>query len=437
MEQETTNPEPPPIDFPETPKPIHNNKHLILTVSFIIFIIVLTFVTGASLFIQNKKTTRPPSIKSKALSTPEPTKIQASVSEKNPSILVLKNGNLFSVQLSDLVSKQLTNGGGLKTTNQHRYWYSPDKTKIISKQNKTLLLITKDGSEPFLQSEIAGDVQGIAWRSDSNAIAIWQVLEYEETGMGLPVLSELDTYDLVMHKFTKVKQFNVYGNVATWEKSTNSIGYTMRGGEGGAFGEYHIIDGGTGKEKIYKTSWLIPSTTPDTTEFVVFMDGDEQGTANKFIKMYSILNPDKPLRTFPSPNGSFRCSVQRTSNREYPSQCLGVEKSVWYVDGSLLKAFDTLTGIISDIAILPTVQITVPSKGTTAGNVTLLDISNDKRILLIEQQITFNQSEYKIYDLNTKQITSLGFTKIGSTLSQNTSKSEEENWTHEAMGFIY
>ena len=345
---------------------------------------------------------------------------------------------MFSIQTNDLASKKLTSGGGFATTNQYGYWYSPDQTKLVSKQNKNLLLITKDGSKPIAQTELTGDVKGVVWRTDGNALAIWQVLKYEESGIGLPTLSELVTYDLDTGKVTKVKQFNGYGSVAIWDKAANSIGYTIGGGEGGAFGDYHVLSLGTNEDKVYKTRWINPSVTPDGTEFIIFMDYDEQGkSTDKTVKIYSILNPDKPLRTFPSPKDYLRCSPQTASNSESPSNCLGVGKSFWFVDGSILKSFDTQSGATSEITTLPTVNVDVPSRGNVLGSVTILDVSRDQKTLLIEQQITFSKSEYKIYDLNTKQTKSLGLTKGGTTQPPGTTGQEGEFWAHEALGFLY
>jgi len=439
MEQEVSNQQSlqPSVNQEQNPQPVKPPRHKVMIIVAIV-ILLLVIAAGGYFLVLIKKTDNTSPLTSSEITNREPTKTTQLSSQENPEVLALQNGELFSIQINDLASKKLTSGGGFATTNQYGYWYSPDQKKIVSKQNKTLLLITKDGSKPILQTELTGDVNGVAWRSDSNALAIWQVLKYEETGMGLPTLSELVTYDLDTGKATKVKQFNGYGSVAIWDKAANTIGYTLGGGEGGAFGDYHNFNLTTNEDKVYKTKWINPSTTPDRTEFVVFDDYDEQGNSSgKLVKIYSLLNPDKPLRTFPSPKDFFRCSPQIASNSEHPSNCLGVGKSFWFMDGSMLKSFDTQTGSISDIVTLPTVNVDVPSRGNVPGGVTLLDVSKDQKILLLEQQITFSKSEYKIYDLNTKQLKSLGFTKNGTTQPQGTTGQEGEFWTYEALGFLY
>lgn len=436
--QENTNQQIPVTNQNEMQNAKSSNRPGIVVIAVAVIVVLLIVAAGGYFFVLNKKSDTASPSTSNEQTNIEPTKTTQLNSQGNPSVLALENGELFSIQISDLASKKLTSGGGFATTNQYGYWYSPDQTKLVSKQNKTLLLITKDGSKPILQTELTGDVNGVAWRSDSNALAIWQVLKYEETGMGLPTLSELVTYDLDTGKVTKVKQFNGYGSVAIWDRAANTIGYTLGGGEGGAFGDYHTLNVGTNEDKVYKTRWINPSTTPDRTEFIVFDDYDEQGNSNnKTVKIYSLLNPDKPLRTFPSPKDFFRCSPQIASNSEHPSNCLGVGKSFWFVDGSMLKSFNTQSGSISDITTLPTVNVDVPSRGNVPGGVTLLDVSKDQKTLLIEQQITFNKSEYKTYDMNTKQAKSLGFTKGGTTQPQGTTGQEGEFWTHEAIGFLY
>lgn len=436
--QENANRKPLPTNQNETSTLTGANRPGIVIIAVAVVVLLLIATVGGYFFVQSKKSNSPSPSTSNGQTTTEPTKTTQSNSQGNPTILALKDGDLFAIQMSDLSSKKLTSGGGFYTTNQYGYWYSPDQTKLVSKQNKTLLLITKDGSKPILQTELTGDVQSVAWRTDSNALAIWQVLKYEQGGIGLPTLSEIITYDLDTSKTTKVKEFNGFGGVAVWDKDSNSIGYTTGGGEGGAFGDYHILNLQTQTEKPYKTRWINPNTTPDRKEFIVFNDYDETGnSSDKQVKIYSILNPDKPLRSFPSPKEFFRCFPQITSNGEHPSNCLGVGKSFWFGDSSALKSFDTQTGIISGITTLPTVNVDVPSKGNVPGNVEVLDVSKDQKLLLIEQQIEFGKSEYKVYDLNTKQAKSLGFTKGGTTQPQGTTGKEGEFWTHEALGFLY
>lgn len=81
------------------------------------------------------------------------------------------------------------------------------------------------------------------------------------------------------------------------------------------------------------------------------------------------------------------------------SNCLGSGSSFWFVDGSKLKSFDTKTGSTTELATLPTVNVDVPNAGNVPGGVTLLDATIDNKVILIEQQTTFSQSEYKIYNL--------------------------------------
>lgn len=405
-----------------------------------IVIIVLLVAAGGYFLIQRKNSNLDLPQTSKDQEISEPYKTVQSITKGDPTVLALKDGDLFAIQTSDLSDKRLTSGGGFYTTNQYSYWFSPDQTKLVSKQKETLLLITKDGSKPILQTDLKGYVIDVAWRTDNNALLVWQTLKNQDApSAGFPTLSEILTYDLETGKTTSIKQIYGWGGeVAMWDKGANVVGYTTGGGEGGAFGDYHILNLGTKDDKAYKTRWNNLSTTPDGSEFIVFDDYDEQGnSSDSSIKIYAILNPDKPLRTFPSPKDFFGCSPQIASNSERPNNCLGIGKTFWFTDGSMIKSFDTQLGTISDITTLPTVQVDVPSRGNLPGNVTLLDVSKNHKTLLIEQEITFNKFEYKLYDLNTKQAKSLGFTKGGTTQPQGTSGQESEFWTHEAIGFLY
>ncbi len=422
-------------ESPPSPKS-YNKKLLIVLIS--ILLIVIAIGVGGYLFIQGKtsKTIPSQSLPQQAIS--EPTKTSQNVSQDNPSVLTLENGDLYYLQINDLSSKKLTTGGGFATSNQYSYWFSPDHTKLVSKQNKTLLLITKDGAKPILPDTLKGSVDGVAWRSDNNGLIMLQTLKYQETGIGGPALSEILTYDLETGKTSKIKEFNnEFAGVILWDKDTNVIGYTTGGGEGGAFGTYHVLNLNTQADKTYQTRWINPGTTPDQKEFIVFQDYDGAGNSQDTVKIYSLLNPDKPLRTFPSPKKYFRCSPQIASNALHPSICLGVGKNFWFVDGSKLKSFDTQTGAIADVATLPTVNVDVPNQGNVPGNVGVLDVTKDQKVTLIEQQISFSRSEYKIYDLNTGQAKSLGFTKGGTTQPIGTTGQESEFWTHEALGFLY
>lgn len=401
--------------------------------------LILIVAGGAYYFgtIKNKpqSQTQNPVVTSKTVQSSPTSPLASAV---NPVIIALKNGDLYSIQMSDLSSKKLTNGGGFATSNQYSYWFSPDHSKLVTKQSKTLLLITKEGSKPILQNELKGDVNDIVWRTDSNALLIWQTLKYQDApSAGLPTLSEILTYDLETGKTTSIKQVDGWGGVAMWDKEANSIGYTTGGGEGGGFGTYHVLNLNTQADQAFQTRWTNPSTTPDMKEFIVFQDYDEKGNSQDTIKIYSLLKPDKPLRSFPSPKQYFRCSPQIASNREHPSVCLGSGKNFWFVDGGQLKSFDTQTGSTTELATLPTVNVDVPNSGKVPGGVTLLDATTDNKAILMEQQTTFSQSEYKIYDLSTGQAKPLGFTKSGTTQPVGTTGQEGQFWTNEALGFMY
>lgn len=409
-------------------------------IALVLGLLILVAVGIGAYFLFQKGTSKTTSLQpsNNNQNITEQTKKTQYSSKDSPYILALKDGDLYSLQTNDLVSKKLTEDGGFYTSNQYGYWFSPDHTKIVSKQNKMLLLITKEGSKPILQNELKGDVNRVVWRTDSNALLIWQTLKYQDApSAGLPTLSEILTYDFETGKTTSIKQIDGWGGVAIWDKEANSIGYTIGGGEGGGFGTYHVLNLNTKADQTFQTRWINPSTTPDMKEFIVFQDYDEKGNSQDSVKIYSLLNPDKPLRTFPSPKNYFRCSPQIASNREHPSTCLGVDKSFWFVDGSKLKSFDTQTGAISDVATLPTVNIDVPNQGNVPGSAEILDVTKDHKTILIGQQITFSQSEYKTYDLSTGQAKSLGFTKGGTTQPQGQPNDANQFWTHEALGFLY
>ncbi len=430
--------EPIPITPPnQTDQHMVNNKKgiFIFIIGLVAFVLILIGL-GGYFFLQKDKT-------APSQSSIQQTKIESKTdvqpdTQAYPAVLTLRDRDLLSVQLNDLSSKKLTNGGGFYTSNQHGYWSSPDQTKFISKQNKTLLLITKDGSKPILQIEPKGDVNNIAWRNDSNALVIWQVLKYEEYGIGLPILSEILTYDLQTGKSTRVKEYKGFGGVVIWDSDSNSIGYKTGGGEGGSFGDYHVINLNTKSEKTFQTRWTNPSMTPDRKEFIVFADYDEQGnSSSKSIKVYSILDPDKPLRTFKSPKEHFSCLHQSISN-----VCLGNGKSFWFLDETNIKSFDSQSGKISDVITLPAINITVPSGAvpiSASGDdpLNVLDSTKDQGLLLIERQTSFGHFEYQVYDAKSGQVKSIGFYKIGTTQSNSKIGKEGELWTEEALGFIY
>src|SRR3989344_7191088 len=152
--QANANEQPPPIYQNESPKPIGTNRPCIAIIAVTVVVVLLIVTIGGYFFVQSKKSNTSSSPTSKEGTIAEPTNAAQSNSQVNPTVLALKDGDLYSIQMNDLASKKLTSGGGFYTTNQYGYWYSPDQTKLVSKQNKTLLLITKDGSKPILQTEL-------------------------------------------------------------------------------------------------------------------------------------------------------------------------------------------------------------------------------------------------------------------------------------------
>lgn len=425
----------PPVENQPIHKKLLNQKGSFLLILGAVVIILVVLGAGGYLLMQKQNPEKPSSQIPTQQITPNSIDTTQTIKKDNPAIVALKDGDLYAIQMNDLSSKKLTTGGGFYTSNQYGYWFSPDHTKLVSKQGKTLLLITKENSKPILQTELKGDVNSVAWRTDSNALVIWQVLKSEETGIGLPTLSEILTYDLETGGASKIKEFNGGGSVVLWDKETNSIGYTTGGGEGGAFGTYHFLNINSQAEKKFDTVWSNPSFTPDGKEFIVYerIQDNKEGSIIKNINIYSVQNPDKPLRTFSIPFKQYVCAHRNT---DFDS-CLGEGKSIWFYDGSKIKSFNTQTNEITDVVTLPTVSVDVPNVGNIPGNVTILDITKDKKMALIEQQISFGKSEYKLFDLSNGQITSLGFTKGGTTQPQGQSNDASQFWTHEALGFLY
>lgn len=137
-------------------------------------IVLILIVAGGAYYFGTIKNKPQSQIQNQVVTsaTVQPSSTSPITSVSNPAIIALKNGDLYLIQMNDLSSNKLTNGGGFATSNQYSYWFSPDHTKLVTKQNKTLLLITKDGAKPILQNELTGDVRSVAWRTDSNGLVI-------------------------------------------------------------------------------------------------------------------------------------------------------------------------------------------------------------------------------------------------------------------------